>query len=381
MTKGSANLRNNLALATLLTLCSNMPTHAASAQSSGHSPQFDAGCKQMQMKRFSDALSNMTEAIAVTPRDSLAFFRRGQCFYCLGKYQDAVTDFDHAIELENEVSTYYLWRGTAQAKLGNDKNAVRDYLKAMRLDQSLVAAYNAGQTARVAASKPPEKKNVAGELAAAPSSSETAASILHPDSGAKSGAARKSGTEAISLGYNANAVQDYAEAAKRASIRSTAYFRPGTVYSGICELSESGSPIGVKLGSDAEGTIAKRDGTDYFSLNGSTKEIHELETQIGEHPENASLYYEKGRLLQQLGWQEMAQTEFDRAVDLDRGNALYRLARAFLYHQEQKDELAKKEIDLAISLDPELPETISFGPPTQKAAASTDEESATTAAK
>ncbi|MGH9553486.1 MAG: tetratricopeptide repeat protein, partial [Terriglobales bacterium] len=122
---------------------------------------------QMQSKKFTEAIASLTEAIADDDRDAMAFFKRGQCFFCLGNYQSALEDYDHAIKLERGVSMFYLWRGTAHARLADDVAAVRDYEKAMRLDPALVSAFNDAQ----------EKKSKSG--------TETAGSSTAPNANAE----------------------------------------------------------------------------------------------------------------------------------------------------------------------------------------------------
>jgi tetratricopeptide (TPR) repeat protein len=283
----------------------------------------------------------LTEAISDAPKDSLAMFRRGQCFFCLGKYDDAMSDFDRSIGLDQDVATYYVWRGSARAKLGKDQEAVLDYLKAMRIDPTLVSAYNDAHT-----------------------KGEAATAVANANSVLTTASSKK---KTVDLGHNDKAVEDYEEAVKQASVKATAYFRPGTVFSGICRVGDDGRQLACKVDSKSDGTITKRDGDDYFALDENEGNIHSLEDQINEHPERADLYYAKGRLLQQLGWSEMAVDNFTRAVDLDRDNVRYRLARAFLYHSLQKDELATKDIKRAIDLDPELPNSILFAAPKAKA--------------
>jgi tetratricopeptide (TPR) repeat protein len=317
------------------TLCASV----VSAQE--HSAQFELGCKQMQSKRFADAISTLTEAIAVAPKDSLAIFRRGQCFFCLAKYDDAIADFNRAIQTEKDVASYFVWRGTAFAKTGKDQDAIFDYLKAMRIDPQLVTAYNSAKD-----------------------KGEATGAVPNANSVTSSNNANKKKT--VDVGRKDKAVEDYAEAIKTASLKATAYFRPGTVFSGICEVGDDGRMLGFKLDSKSDGTITKRDGDDYFALDGNESNIRGLDDQINEHPERADLYYAKGRLLEQLGWVEMALDNFTRAVDLERDNVKYRLARAFLYHNMQKDELATGDIQHAVDLDPELPNSILFSAPKTK---------------
>jgi tetratricopeptide (TPR) repeat protein len=249
-----------------------------------------------------------------------------------------VADFDRAIAIEPEVASFFLWRGTALAKNSDDEGAVRDYEKAMRLNPGLVVAFNDTQ------SKDQHPLNSATATEPAPASGEF-----------------KKGT--IDLGYNAKAMEDYAEAVKRAGVKSTAFFRPGAVYSGLCELDLQGKLIGNPMDSTAEGTVGKRNGSDYFTLKNPTKDMREADDQISQNPEAAKWYYSRARSYEQLGHDELAVKDLTRAIDLDQKNAMYFLARSFLYHKLSKKDLSEADLRSALDLDPSLPRLVSFEPP------------------
>ncbi|HEY9772883.1 MAG TPA: tetratricopeptide repeat protein [Planktothrix sp.] len=421
--------------------------------------------KQMQAKQFDLALTSLTDALTDDEKNPMLYYRRAQCFYCLGRYKDAVEDFDHAIKFETSVPDFFLWRGTAEAKLGDDEAAVRDYERALRLKPELVLAYveahpkkkddapksddaktksdqatksdeskaqtrDSGETAGsgapaesskaaagtstglastatatasgsttlgptgsttvgAACSRPETASNSAelstnkGSVVTNPSDPHTVGAAdshtVSPTGSTTVGAAcsrpnsdspvtttqpsSKAKTSTIDLGYSTGAVKDYEEAIKRVSVKSAAYFRAGTVYSGLCEIDFNGKMLGTLMDASADGTIVKRNAADYFSLKDPNKDLREADDQITENPSAAKAYYERGRGYEQLGNTTLAFADFNRAIDLDGKNARYFLARAFLLHKLDEKQMAELDVRHALDVEPSLPHYIAFEPP------------------
>jgi len=302
----------------------------------------------MQLKHFADAITILTGAIADMPKDSLAYFRRGQCFLCLSQYDQAIQDFDHAIQFESQVPTFYLWRGTAEAKLQKDDLAVRDYERAMRLDPSLVVAYNKSHE------KP--KGNAPDQSTdGTPTDSNTEPNTR--DYAPNSVTSKKTAT--IELGKSENALKDYAEAVARLSIRTTAYFRPGTVFSGLCEIDPSGKVIHTPP-DNQNGTLRNKNGADYFELKNAAVALREADDEITKSPSTAKPYFVRGQAHEQLGERMDALKDLTRAIELEQNNTQFILARAFLYHQMSDSERFESDVKHAIEIDPTLPRVITF---------------------
>ncbi len=334
-------MRPNLlrALLTLSLAIVTAPALAARTPDPTHAPDFEEGCRQMQLKHFGDAITILTGAIADMPKDSLAYFRRGQCFLCLSQYDQAIQDFDRAIQLESQVPTFYLWRGTAEAKLEKDDLAVRDYEQAMRLDPSLVVSYN----------KSHETPKDNGQN---PSADASATDVIP-----NSAATKKTAT--IELGKSENALKDYADAVARLSIRTSAYFRPGTVFSGLCEIDPSGKIIRTPPENE-NGKLTKKNGADYFELKNAAVALRAADDEITKLPSAPRSYFVRGQAHEQLGEKMDALKDLTRAIELDQNNTQYLLSRAFLYHEMGDIDHFESDVKRAIELDPTLPRVITF---------------------
>jgi tetratricopeptide (TPR) repeat protein len=308
------------------------PALAQTAPAQENTP-FSRGCDQMMHKQFKDAIASFTEGASAHPEDPNIYLRRGQSFFCLANYKDAVIDFNHTLDLQPMDYNAYLWRGTAQSKLNKDELAIVDYEKALRLNPDLLDNFKAAQTAT---SVPIETQQ------------------LIPNG--------KHSTETINLGTGQNSIDDYTKAAnKLLSGPQTARFRSGTAYSGIVDKGNNLIQIPGFDGATAESALTHMRGADYFSLKNPKRDLEQLELDLNSHPEDASLYFLRGRVCEQLGDVDKAQADLTRAIDIDKKNAHYRLARAYFYHQQNKPNLSQEDIKQAQFLEPTIPPELTFG--------------------
>lgn len=295
------------------------------------SPVFERGCSQMMHKNFGAAISSFTEAISGDANNFNSYFRRGQCFFCQSNYKEAILDFDRAIAAGGSDANVFLWRGTAHARANNDELAVRDFEKAMRLNPKLVENYK--------------------------SASETVVTASSGKEAAK-----------ISLGTNQRSIDDYATAIKNVTAYQSGYFRSGTAYSGICNFSGELIPV-TGLKDQSESVISQHSGHPYFSLKNPGRDMRDLSGRIIAHPDDANLYFLRARAYGQLGDHDKALADLVRAIDLDKTNPHYLLARAYYYFQQHKLDLAENDIRQAQDIDPIVPVDLTFEPPSDVPAA------------
>ncbi len=326
-------------------------------QSKNLDPAFARGCDQMMHKNFSSAIASFTEAISSDANDVNSYFRRGQSFFCLANYKDAVLDFDRAIAKGGLDPNAFLWRGTAYAKIGNDELAIRNYEKAMRLNPKLVEKYKSASLENQVSSNPNgsiEKQTAqigVPENQAAPTPTATPVSDVN--------------SERLRFASNQRAVDDYSTAVKNVIANLSGYFRPGTAYSGI--LNGSGELIPISgLNDPSEWIEGKQQGHSYLSLKDPGRDLRNLDSQIIARPQDANLYFQRARVFQQMGKADKTLADLTRAIDLDKTNPHYFLARAFYYFQKDEDDLAALEIRKAQELDPIVPEELSFQTPVDK---------------
>ncbi|MCS6812119.1 MAG: tetratricopeptide repeat protein [Cyanobacteria bacterium] len=88
-----------------------------------------------------DALSRLTQAIQLDPKNATAYYLRGDVRMELGDRQSAISDYSEAIGLDANLVAVYVKRGNAKADLGDDQGAIADYTEAITRDGKLSAAY------------------------------------------------------------------------------------------------------------------------------------------------------------------------------------------------------------------------------------------------
>jgi Flp pilus assembly protein TadD len=110
-----------------------------------------------------------------------------------------------------------------------------------------------------------------------------------------------------------------------------------------------------------------REGRPYFSLKDPKRDLKELDAQIISHPQDATLFFQRARVSQQLGKDKATLSDLNRAIELDATNANYILARAFYYHQLKNADAAEAEIRRAQDVDPAVPSMLTFDQPTKRA--------------
>jgi tetratricopeptide (TPR) repeat protein len=321
-------------------------------------PAFDKGVRQMSHRNFDDAILSFNEAIGTAATDSLAYFRRGQCFYFLQNFKLALSDFTQAINNNPKKSEYYLWRGTAHAKLGQDDFAIRDYERAINLDPQLKEAYAKG----------------GGEQQhGGPANEGRLALRKRGERGANERRGPEYNVELSEIfvtrprfktpeGEGNNAIKDYKEAMRRVGHATTAFFNTGTIYSGLSEPEHevSNPSSAAQVAADMEQTT--KDGKPFYSLKNPRKVLKDYVAAIDVEPNKAANYFQRARAYWQLGDRTNALRDFNRALDLDTWKAEYYLARAYFYYQDANMALAQDDLKRAQDLDPALPRIISFQP-------------------
>lgn len=375
-------------------------SNQAFAQNSRSLAAFERGCGQMRHKNFAAAIGSFDEAISDDGNDVNAYFRRGQSFFCLGKYQDAVIDFDRAAAKGAMDPNLYLWAGTSYSKLGKNDLAVINYERAMRLNPKLADNYLSATRAdnlivsgTNGASQTIPDKNKKPTVSDTPILTESDKAIgITADKGvavtadkanntavdkaiAKTSAGPEGtnksspalltkATPGSNLGANQPAVEAYITAVKNVTQNATGYFRPGIVYSGILNQSGNVVPLGeIDFDSSTNETIAPSQTTTSADLR---KSLRLLDGQINEQPQAAKLFFRRALIRQRLKQPTECLADLTRAINLDKTNPHLYLARAFYYFQQDKPDAAAADIRMAQELNPIVPGELSFEPTTKK---------------
>lgn len=375
----------------------SMCMSAAFAQAKAGKSAFARGCEQMINKKFSQAISSFTEAIADDEKDVNSYFRRGQSFFCQGNYKEAIVDFNRALARGAMDYNVYLWKGTADAKLGNVDQATFNYEKAMRLNPKLVEPFRSSSASDSGSSGSESNALVAGQAKAEAGKAEFAkseagkAKLIKADAGkveiskaeagkvevskAEAGKVEihnagagnlepaKASTSTISLsGSSEQSVDAYKKAAQRILQNTKGYFRAGTAYSGLLNIANQPVPLSG-FNSQLDGVESTQNGHAYFSLKDAKRDLRELDAQIILHPQDATLFFQRASAWQQLGKTKETLDDLNRAVELDGSNPNYFLARAFYYHQQKDITAAATEVLRAQDVDPLVPSELSFDVP------------------
>lgn len=341
----------------------------------------------MVLKNFTAAIDLFSEAVSDDANDVNAFYRRGQSFFCLGKYKEAIADFDHSIDKGAYDANLFLWKGTAYAKLGDLKLAILNYERAMRINPKLVETRQQSAPSTTSATAVEESQSPKGLTESSESRPRGSASVspelssgqllLENKAAALQDAAKKFALQGaaviedsarqsseksagkLSLGASEHALNAYKTAAQNIIENSTGYFYPGATYSGIMnrkgkELVLSAAPIAADWSVSTSATQVKRE------LKSPRRIVKETAIQIAENPQDARLYFQRGRAALQLGQMEQALTDLNRAAELDKTNPHYFLALAFFYHKQNNAAKAESEIFRAQEADPAVPPDLSF---------------------
>ena len=84
--------------------------------------------------RLSLAISDLNEAISISPSYYNSYYNRAMVYMVLGNYTQAIDDFNKLIEVTPEWGFVYLLRSACFVELGDIEAATDDYHNALRLD-------------------------------------------------------------------------------------------------------------------------------------------------------------------------------------------------------------------------------------------------------
>ncbi len=91
------------------------------------------GDAKKYLKNYSAAIEDYTKAIQLERKASY-YFDRGKCYEELKLNKSAIDDFNNAIQLDSAEASYYLHRGFAYSSLKKHKEATKDFEKVTLID-------------------------------------------------------------------------------------------------------------------------------------------------------------------------------------------------------------------------------------------------------
>ena len=85
------------------------------------------------LKKYTEAISDLNEAIKLKPDLADAYFLRGTCRYSISDFPGALSDFTETIKISPEFYEAYIERGYCFNKMKKPDEAIRDLKKAYAL--------------------------------------------------------------------------------------------------------------------------------------------------------------------------------------------------------------------------------------------------------
>ncbi len=103
---------------------------------------FHRGKIRLLLRRRTQALSDLSLAVRLSPHSASAHYYRGHVYYDMRLYRQAVAAYTRAIRLNPRMARAYIGRGMAHQDMGRYQSAVADYTRAIRLRPRHAAGYN-----------------------------------------------------------------------------------------------------------------------------------------------------------------------------------------------------------------------------------------------
>ena len=87
----------------------------------------------MKKGQLDRAIDDFSRTISIDPKNSVAYYKRGDTYAKKGQYDRAIDDFSSAIFIDPKNTDAYFMRGVAYAVTGNIKNMNSNFQKACNL--------------------------------------------------------------------------------------------------------------------------------------------------------------------------------------------------------------------------------------------------------
>ncbi|MBE8969364.1 serine protease [Nostocales cyanobacterium LEGE 12452] len=94
-----------------------------------------------QKSNSTAAINDFSQAIALDPKSSIAYYNRANARYKMGDKEGAVADYNEAIRFNPNNAIAYYNRGVVRYYLGDKQGAVADFTAVLRFDPYDVSAY------------------------------------------------------------------------------------------------------------------------------------------------------------------------------------------------------------------------------------------------
>ncbi len=103
---------------------------------------YQRGILYIQLKKFSEALSDFNQILVVEPKNDLVYCKMAELKIDLADYHSVISDLNIATEINPNNYSSYFNRGTAFKRLNCLDKALYDYTKTIELNTTYSPAFN-----------------------------------------------------------------------------------------------------------------------------------------------------------------------------------------------------------------------------------------------
>ena len=252
------------------------------------------------------AIEDFNKAIRIDPSYGTAFIGRANVFSDKGDWVEAIKDYDAALDLDPKDITALNNRGTAYQNMGSLDSAIRDYTAAVALDGRRAALYF------------------------------NRALAYH------------------AKGDTQNAFEDYTSTIQRDPNYAYAYYNRGQIAQNKGDLRQAIADYdkAIQINPNYAQSYVSR-GVARLRQGDARKALEDLRNGLRLDERQVSAYIALGEAYVKLKMFDQAQNELNRALVIDPASAEVLYQRGVVFEAQGKPELAVKDFDSAISLDPE----------------------------
>lgn len=106
------------------------------------------GREKADKGEYQGAITDFNQVILLDPKDSHAYYERGNVLFALGAYHKAIEDYTQAICFTPQNVIFYNKRGLARIQLKDYQGAIEDFNQALLSNRQFAEAYNNRGNAR-----------------------------------------------------------------------------------------------------------------------------------------------------------------------------------------------------------------------------------------
>ena len=295
-----------------------------------------AGVSLENRGKMEEAIAEFDEAIRLDPKLVLAYYNRAQAYFGLDRYERSIQDYDQAISLDPESVVFYTKKGEAYFALGQYERATQAHKEAIRRDPQFALAYYNRGGAYI-------------ELGQRDQAIQDYKRAVNLDR-----------RFTLAYGFRCNLYEDLfqdavafkdcnglsrfdSRFAKAYGERGFASFELGEYQQGIRDYDEA-----IRLDDNRE--LYNNRGLAYQALGKSDEAFQDFQSAIGRGIGFAPAYYNRGKLLHDLGYYQFATEAYSKAIFIDPLYADAYADRALTYTLLAKDKVAKLDSDRAVEL-------------------------------